>query len=269
MKNDWTRSLFNSFYVKTEGLALSDELTKRECQLAIQLLELQPQQQILDLACGHGRHSIELARQGFLHVLGLDFNQAAIIQAQHNAQNTSAKFIQGDMTKLDYTGEFDVVLSLFHSMFYWDHATHLDILCGVHRALKPGGRLLLDSYNPFAIVHRKLLEQHPVFGTAVALHHHLRRLRAQLRHVFGGGRTTWTWHETQTTFDPRLGRVQGKKIMHIGAKRQEHSLDVRVYTVTEVEQLLHQAGFQLEQVVSNTGGMLTASSPRFLLVAKK
>ncbi|MFN3266475.1 MAG: class I SAM-dependent methyltransferase [Deinococcales bacterium] len=260
--SDWTKTLFNQSYVATEGLALSQALTKKECAVLVRVLGLEANQQILDLACGHGRHSIELARQGFSHILGLDFNRAAIEQARRDAQSSSAQFVVGDMLQLEYTEQFDVVLSLFHSMFYWDDTTHLAILRGVYRALKPGGRLLLDSYNPFALVHRKLLEQHPVFGRLLAWRKRLGRLYRQLRQ-------THAWHETQSHFVPSTGRIQGIKRMYVGKNCEEHPLDVRIYSCTELERLLHEAGFGIEKIVSSAGTEFTAQSPRFLLVAKK
>jgi SAM-dependent methyltransferase len=267
--NHWTRTLFNRAYVNTEGLALPQSLTKRECQVVVRLLELKPDQQILDLACGHGRHSIELARMGYNHVLGLDFNQAAIEQAQQDATGTSTKFVQGDMMHLAYTAEFDVVLSLFNSMFYWDDATHLGILHGVHRALKPDGRLLLDSYNPFVAVHKKLLEQHPVIGKILAFRKYLGQIRRRLRHHLRSGGQPYAWHSTQTSFDPHLGRMIGSKTMQVGANQETHPINIRVYSYTEVEKLLLETGFTVEKVVSGTGEAFTASSPRFLVVAKK
>ena len=80
--SDWTRKLFDRAYIKTEGAGLHLQLTRHECRLAIKLLELKPSDQILDLACGHGRHSLELARQGFEHVTGLDASVVAIEQAR-------------------------------------------------------------------------------------------------------------------------------------------------------------------------------------------
>ncbi len=267
--NDWTRALFNQAYVKTEGLALPQALTKQECAVAAKVLGLQSTDRILDLACGHGRHSIELSKMGFTAVTGLDFNQAALVQARADALGTTAQFVHGDMMHLEYQESFEVVLSFFNSMFYWDDATHLSILQGIHQALVPGGRLLLDSYNPFQTVHRKLLEQHPIVGKVFLVRKRLGLWRSYLRHVLKNSGQPWTRHETITHFNPRTGYIEGIKHLYIGKQHEQHHLKIRLYSLTEVEQLLVQTGFALEKVVSNRGDNLTANSPRFMVVARK
>ncbi len=267
--SDWTKTLFNKTYVKTEGLALSAALTQREVKVAVDTLELQPSAKILDLACGHGRHSIELARQGFGNVMGLDFNSAAIEQARVDAISTTAKFVQGDMLALTYDQEFDVVLSFFNSVFYWDDQRHLQIFQGIFKTLKPNGRLLLDSYNPFFSVHYKLLEKHRIFGKMLAVRKQLGKWRAWLRHQIRNPGKPRVWHETVSQFDPVTGLVRGVKHMHSGKTHESQPLEIRLYTFTEVKWLLEQSGFMVEKVVSNDGGEFMDKSPRFLVVARK
>jgi SAM-dependent methyltransferase len=267
--SDWTKQLFNRVYVQTEGLALSATLTRREVNVAVDTLELQASDTILDLACGHGRHSIELTRQGFGKVTGLDFNAAAIDQARADAIGTSAKFLHGDMLALTYNQEFDVVLSFFNSVFYWDDQTHLQIFQGIHNALKPNGRLLLDSYNPFFSVHHKLLEKHRIFGKMLAVRKQLGAWRVWLSHQIRNPGKPRVWHETKTQFDPATGLVRGVKHMHAGTTHESQPLEIRLYTYTEVKWLLEQAGFVVEKVVSNDGGVFKDISPRFLVVARK
>jgi SAM-dependent methyltransferase len=266
---DWTRAVFNRSYVRTEGLALSEKLTKQECAVAITALNLQTSDRILDLACGHGRHSVELAKQGFHCVTGLDFNADAIAQAQEDAALTTAQFVQGDMTKLEYKACFDVVLSFFNSMFYWDDATHLNILRGVHQALVPEGRLLLDSYNPFHVVYHKLLDQHPIISKFYWLRKKLGLWRSYLQHLLNLSNQPWSYHETKTVFNPRLGQIEGTKHIYFENSAQIYPLSVRLYSCTEIEKLLHQAGFKVEKVLSSNGETFGMSSPRFILVAIK
>jgi SAM-dependent methyltransferase len=267
--SDWTRKLFNNMYVKTEGLGLSPAITRHECHLAIRLLQLQPSDQILDLACGHGRHSIELARQGFENITGLDFNIAAIEQAQTDAVGTNAKFVVGDMLALTYEQEFDVVLSFFSSIFYWDDQTHLRILQGIHQALKQNGRLMLDSYNPFFAIHHKLLEQHPIFRRVLVVRKKLGIWKAWLGHSIRKPGKPRVWHKTFSRFDPKTGILSGIKHMHTGSEHESHPFAIRLYTFTEVEKLLERSGFRVEKVVSNDARPFLVSSPRFVIIARK
>ena len=267
--SDWTRTLFNGAYLKTEGLRLHPQLTRHECRLGIKLLELKPSDQILDLACGHGRHSLELARQGFEHVTGLDASVVAIEQARASGVGLKAQFILGDMRNLNYEHEFDAVFSFYNSLFYWDDQTHLSILEGIYKALKPGGRLLIDSHNPFFVVHGRLIQQHRVFGRMLAVRQQLGKLSAWLRYSIRNPGQAKAWHKTIAQFDPKTGVMRGVKHFHTGTEVETHPLEMRMYTLTEVKKLLEQAGFEVQQVVSSDGGTFKDSSPRFITLALK
>ncbi len=265
--SDWTRTLFDRAYIKSEALGLHLQLTRHECRLAIKLLELKPSDQILDLACGHGRHSLELARQGFEHVTGLDASTVAIEQARASGIDTSAKFVLGDMRALDFEHEFDAVLSFYNSIFYWDDQTHLNIFQGIYKALKPGGRFLLDAHNPFLIVHNRLMQQHRVFGRMLRVRQQLGNLKAWLRHVFRNPGQPRAWHKTIGQFDPTTGVMHAIKHFHTGTVHETHPLEMRMYTFTEVKKLLEEVGFEVESVVSHAGGTFKDSSPRFVVTA--
>jgi SAM-dependent methyltransferase len=267
--SDWTQKLFDRAYIKTEGAGLHLQLTRHECRLAVQLLELKSSDDILDLACGHGRHSLELARQGFEHVTGLDASVVAIEQARADAVGTNAKFMLADMRTLSFENEFDAVFSFYNSIFYWDDQTHLNIFQGIYDALKPGGRFLIDSHNPFLIVHNRLIQQHRIFGRMLRVRQQLGSLSAWLRHFIRKPAQPRAWHKTIGRFDPKTGVMRGIKHFYTGTELETHPLELRFYTFTEVKKLLEQAGFEVEKVVSHTGGTFIDSSPRFVVVALK
>src|SRR5215470_10331744 len=73
LPSDWWRTLFNSLYLETDGDVIeNDRNTSEEVDLLIRTVGLERNDRILDLCCGQGRHSLELARRGFPHVTGLD-----------------------------------------------------------------------------------------------------------------------------------------------------------------------------------------------------
>ncbi len=149
VRSDWWLRVFNSLYLKTDGDVVDDPLeTQREVDKVLEVLNLQKDQKILDLCCGQGRHSMELARRGFIGVEGLDRSHYLSQRAKNESKkkNLSVKFREGDARKLPYpTDTFDCVLILGNSFGYFELA-HDDeqVMKEVFRVLKPWGRVLID-----------------------------------------------------------------------------------------------------------------------------
>jgi len=149
---DWWKRIFNSLYLRTDGDVVNDqEITRREVDTFVRLLGLKPEDRILDLCCGHGRHSLELARRGFKNVEGLDRSRYLIQKAKTLAkkEGLEIKFREGDARDLPYPNDsFDVVMILGNSFGYFDSIQDdLRVLEEVFRVLKPWGRILIDIAN--------------------------------------------------------------------------------------------------------------------------
>lgn len=146
---EWWRQIFNGIYLKTDGdVVMDDEITSQEVDLIQEYLALRPDDRILDLCCGHGRHTLELAGQGFSHVEGLDRSRALIRRARRSARSKdlNVRFREGDARKLRYAdGSLDVVLLLGNSFGYFETVEEdLRVLREIGRVLAPGGRVLID-----------------------------------------------------------------------------------------------------------------------------
>lgn len=146
---DWWSSIFNSVYLKTDADVVEDqEMTRREVAQFTEILSLSPDDRILDLSCGQGRHSLELARRGFRNVEGLDRSRYLIQRAKGRAKKEclSVKFREGEARMLPYRPDtFDVILILGNSFGYFETVNDdLRVLREVFRVLKPRGRLLVD-----------------------------------------------------------------------------------------------------------------------------
>ncbi|MDY6959203.1 MAG: methyltransferase domain-containing protein, partial [Halobacteriota archaeon] len=102
---DWWRRIFNSTYLKTDADVVDDQsITAQEIEAFSLALKLSPQDRILDLCCGQGRHSLELTREGFENVEGLDRSRYLIQRARSSAKKENLKvvFREGDARKLPY-----------------------------------------------------------------------------------------------------------------------------------------------------------------------
>src|SRR5436309_15151501 len=81
----WYQSFFDDDYLEVYGSAFTAERAQHEAAFAIKALALQPGEDVLDLCCGQGRHSIPIARSG-VRVTGLDLAQSYLDLAQAAAQ---------------------------------------------------------------------------------------------------------------------------------------------------------------------------------------
>jgi ubiquinone/menaquinone biosynthesis C-methylase UbiE len=98
---------------------------------------------VLDVGCGTGIMSTELAACGH-HVLGVDLSPAMIEQAQRK-QADNLNFVLGDAEQLPVADHcFDAVVNLI-SFHHYPHPARA--LAEFHRALRPGGRLVLVIFD--------------------------------------------------------------------------------------------------------------------------
>ena len=96
---EWWRSLFNAVYLKTDGDVVENaELTRREVDTLVRATGVGKADRILDLCCGQGRHSLELARRGYTAVTGLDRSRFLVRLARKRArkEGLTLTFREGD-----------------------------------------------------------------------------------------------------------------------------------------------------------------------------
>ncbi len=146
---EWWRDLFDSLYLKTDGDVVEAAAnTAREVDLLVQAAALEPNDRILDLCCGQGRHSLELARRGFRHVTGLDRSRYLVRLARRRAKQAGAPvtFQEGDARRVRTPrAPFHSVFLLGNSFGYFEREEDdLAVLETVKRVLVSDGTLALD-----------------------------------------------------------------------------------------------------------------------------
>ena len=100
----------------------------------------------LDLACGKGRHSIFLNKNG-LNVMGVDLSKHSIAVAKP-FENKTLSFDVHDMREVYGKQKFDVIFNLFTSFGYFeDVEDNYKVLQAAHKMLVDGGRLVIDFMN--------------------------------------------------------------------------------------------------------------------------
>lgn len=146
MKNDWYRKVW-TLDIQNQSWV---EDTGRQVDFIIRALHLKGGEKILDLACGFGRHSLELARRGF-SVTGVDITPSYIRFAKEKAQKEglSADFLCCDIRETRFNHEFDVVLNMADGAIGYleNDAENRKIFASVSQALKVGGKHFMDIMN--------------------------------------------------------------------------------------------------------------------------
>jgi len=197
----------------------------------ISLLKLGQGAYVLDLCCGPGRHSLELARRGF-QVVGVDrtskYLEAARRQAE--AEGLNVDFMQEDMRNFCRPDTFNAVLNLYTSFGYFENPEDdRKVLRNVHLSLKTGGKLLMDLMGKevLAGVFRER-DWHEENGV----------IFLEERKLNSG----WSW-------------VQARWIMIKGNERKEFTLSHRLYSGAELSSLLAESGFSSVELYGDLSGM--------------
>ncbi len=149
LPSDWWSSLFNALYLRTDGdVVENDENTKRDIDMMISAAGLVPDDRILDLCCGQGRHCLELAERGFRYVTGIDRSRYLIRLARRRAAQLGdpIAFHEGDARRFRAPeSAFDCVAMMGNSFGYFDDAEDdMRVLAKIRRVLRSRGTLIMD-----------------------------------------------------------------------------------------------------------------------------
>jgi len=149
LPSDWWSGLFNALYLKTDGDVVENrENTRQDVDLLIAAAGLVPDDRVLDLCCGQGRHTLELASRGFRNVTGVDRSRYLVRLARRRAraQSLTATFREGDARKFRAAeSSFDCAVMMGNSFGYFDSVEDdREVLGKIKRALRSDGTLVMD-----------------------------------------------------------------------------------------------------------------------------
>lgn len=111
--------------------------------------------EVIDIACGTGRHALELAARGY-RVVGIDRSDDMLNRARESAAKAAAsiEFFVRDMRNLDLPGRrFAGATCLFDSIGYVASTNNvIEALRSIHEHLRPGGILVLEYWHAAAML---------------------------------------------------------------------------------------------------------------------
>ena len=239
----WFVDLFDEDYLRTLPF-LTPQATQAEAEFVINAMGLSPGAQVLDVGCGYGRHAMELAARGF-HVVGLDLSTPLLVRGGEEAHRRGLQinFVRGDMRELDFEAQFDGAYCLFSTFGYFDDETNKKTVANIARALRPGGRLMIEILNRDYVI-------------------------ADLpTRVWWEGEGCVVLEEVELNYFS--SRIQvNRSVVFDDGRQLEQEISVRAYSLHEVGKLMHAAGFRVLEVSGgyHTRGRFFGNQSRHIIV---
>jgi 2-polyprenyl-3-methyl-5-hydroxy-6-metoxy-1,4-benzoquinol methylase len=244
----WYETFFDEHWLTISSHTHPPEKSAAEVEFLIAGLGLEPGQRVLDIPCGHGRHSVELARRG-MRVVGVDLSAEPLELARAAAQAAGVQLDlrRVDMREIEFRDEFDAALNLWTSFGYFEtEAEDRLVLDRVLRALRPGGAFVIETINLYGV---------------------LRRFEPRAWHELGDGRLLLE----ERAFDPWTGRMHsGWTLVEPSGERVEMSFATRAYTLVELSGMMLDAGFEVEGAWGDyQGSDYRVDSRRMIVLARR
>ena len=245
----WYVEFFGDDYLRVYADRLTDKHTEAEVAFVERALGLKPGDAVLDLCCGQGRHAILLAKHG-ISATGQDLSERYVADARRLAaeQGADVAFVVGDMRRIEGVDRYDAVINMFTAFGYLDaDADNEQVLREARRALKPGGRILIDALNrQWVLANQTPEERHEREGGAVIVE--------------------------RRAFDEAEGRnhVAFEIVERDGTRQQAGGHHIRLYSLDEMQELLREAGLAYERAYGGyAAAAYTPTTRRMIVVARK
>lgn len=202
---------------------------------------------VLDLCCGPGRHSIELAKRGF-QVTGVDRTRFLLNRARRRARTARARveFVHADMRDFVRPNTYKLALSLFTSFGYFDNKDDdRRVLRNISESLRPRGVFVLDVHGKERLAKG--------FATTTADRYADGSMLIQVHEIFDD----WT-------------RIRNEWILLKGNRARRFKFHHTIYSGQELKDLLRQAGFAEVKLYGDFDGQSYGlDAPRLIAVARK
>lgn len=228
----WYEDVFDASWLQTlpDGFHAH---TLRETDFLMASLGLDHGARVLDVGCGFGRHAVLMAERGF-DVVGLDLSMELLEKGLAEAQrrSLSIKFIHGDMRDLNFDRVFDGACCLNTTFGFFDDRTNYEVLEGIARSVKLGGRIVIETINRDWI-----LDRVP-------------------RRVWWEGGDYLFLEDIEFDFETSRLRVE-RTVVDETDDPHKQRIEIRCYSLHEMHTLLRLCGFE---VIESSGDYVTRNA---------
>ena len=234
--SNWYEDFFHGLALDLWRKAIPPEHTNAEADFLVQALQCDAGSHLLDVPCGNGRLSRELASRGY-QVTGVDIAEEFIEEASAMAASVlnppadaggtdlaaQVDFILGDMRNVEGAGVYDGAYCFGNSFGFLAYADMEKFLKGVARALKPGARFVIETgmAAESAIPKFTELESHQIEDILCTIKEQYLATEGCI--------------DTEYVFE-RNGVSESRFAKHW------------IYTAAEIQRMLERAGFAVERV---------------------
>ena len=244
MNLNWYENFFHGVALDLWRQAVTPQQTREEADFIQRILDCPVGAHLLDVPCGNGRHTRELAARGY-RISSVDIASEFVHELREEAKDLAVDVVLGDMRELSWTSELDGAFCFGNSFGYMDHEGTCIFLTAVSRALRPGSRFIVDT----GVMAESLF-------SGVEEHEWMQIGDIQLL--------------ADRKYEVAEGRLDIVYTFVRDGKRDTRPSCVWVFTVAEVRRMLRQAGLSLVELYSSLDEKpFEVGSPRLLLVAQK
>ncbi len=241
----WFKDWFSSPYYHLLYHNRDDDEAFSFINTLIDYLHPQPGANMLDVACGKGRHSKALAEMGF-DVTGIDISFTSVDEAKES-ENESLHFYQHDMRLPFWINYFDYAFNFFTSFGYFKtRREHDNSIRTIAQSLKPDGVFVMDYLN----VHYAENNEEKAFNKEIdGIRFHISK-----------------WHDEEHFFKQiQITDASSNALKHLYTER------VAKFSLGDFTEMLAYQNMQVQEVFGDyqLGRYDVQKSPRMIILAKK
>ena len=239
MQNNWYQDFFNGTAVDFWMAAApppDEDITFLRSVFA-------ERSEILDVACGAGRHAIPLARAGY-RVAGVDIS-AEFLDRAKRASDVPIEWHQRDMRDLPWKERFDGALCFGNSFGYAGREGTRASITSIAGAMKPGARLVVDTGSIAESILPSL----------------------QQRRWMTVGEILFL---SSATYDVSESRLDVEYTFIRGSSRETKTAHTSIFTTGELRDMLAASGLEVESMLASPkGDPFRLGSPRLIVIARR